>query len=473
MIPKIIHQLWIGDKPPPLEMMDTWKNKHPDFEYIFWNENEIQRRNLQFRCLDKINIVSEINGKADVMRWEILYEYGGIFIDADSICIEKLDDDVFFQPHIRGFASFENENCRKGLIATGTMGFVPKHPLCRDIIQYFINDDKKMKYQILKAWYTVGPGVLTKFMETNMYPDVVIFPSYFFQPQHFTGIKYEGHRKIYALQEWFSSDHTITNNFTDPVDWVSVLISSFNTAEQHIEECLDSISRQIGNFGIELVWLNDGSDEKHTEMLERQLSKFEKNTRLTKLVYKKFEQNIGLYESLTVGVELCSSEILLENGKRETIIFRMDSDDIMFDYRISSQLKFMKSNPQAFISSVGIGFIDQNLYTGLNKKIILHPPVITLSDFLQTRPSWFMNGPGLCFYKSAVLNVGNYNRTVYHKNWMEDYALELRFLKHYGAIYNIQEQLIYYRIHENQLSQKHYAETEQLKNRMIFDILGR
>ena len=47
MIPKIIHQLWIGTKPPPTKFMDTWRDKNPDFEYIRWNEEEISKRNLK------------------------------------------------------------------------------------------------------------------------------------------------------------------------------------------------------------------------------------------------------------------------------------------------------------------------------------------------------------------------------------------------------------------------------------------
>ncbi len=33
MIPKIIHQIWIGPKPAPTKFMDTWRDKNPDFEY--------------------------------------------------------------------------------------------------------------------------------------------------------------------------------------------------------------------------------------------------------------------------------------------------------------------------------------------------------------------------------------------------------------------------------------------------------
>jgi len=52
-IPKIIHQLWIGDKPRPSKLMDTWRDKNPDFEYICWNEEEMQKRKFIFKCQKK------------------------------------------------------------------------------------------------------------------------------------------------------------------------------------------------------------------------------------------------------------------------------------------------------------------------------------------------------------------------------------------------------------------------------------
>jgi hypothetical protein len=60
MIPKILHQIWIGPKPAPTNLMKTWKDKHPDFEYILWTEQEIQRRNLSLTCTEKIDMISEI-----------------------------------------------------------------------------------------------------------------------------------------------------------------------------------------------------------------------------------------------------------------------------------------------------------------------------------------------------------------------------------------------------------------------------
>ena len=77
MIPKIIHQIWIGPKPAPTKFMDTWKDKNPEFTYIRWNEEEINTRLLKLRCLNKINEIEELCGKADIFDWEILYNYGG------------------------------------------------------------------------------------------------------------------------------------------------------------------------------------------------------------------------------------------------------------------------------------------------------------------------------------------------------------------------------------------------------------
>ena len=72
MIPKIIHQIWIGPRPAPTKLMDTWREKHPGFEYIRWSEDEIKNRGLPLSCPHRINEMEEMAGKADIIRWEIL-----------------------------------------------------------------------------------------------------------------------------------------------------------------------------------------------------------------------------------------------------------------------------------------------------------------------------------------------------------------------------------------------------------------
>jgi len=447
-IPKIIHQLWIGEKPAPIHMMNTWKYKHPDFEYIFWNEYEIETKMPHLSLKKQIHWMNEINGKADIIRWEILYHFGGIFIDADSICIEPLDS--FFLEKT-AFASFENEILREGLIATGTMGFIPRHPLCKAIIE----EIQKMTMTDLtkyRAWYSVGPALLTKMLNTGKFPDFSVFPSYMFLPVHFTEKQgYLGHKKVYAYQEWstaknnYSLIHTIELPFIlrEPVEWVSVLISSFNTDFHYISECLASIRNQSGHFGMEIVWINDGSDEKHTALLERALDNFIRTSRWVKLVYRAFPDNCGTRVSLQLGVLLCSHEL----------IFKMDSDDIMLPRRIQCQLDFMKANHECVICGTNmILFSLDEFKQALDQTH--HPAVLTWEEFCEKPREWFMNHPTLCYRKSAVLEVGNYNLSDQHPSFKEDFELEIRFLKHFGKIHNISENLLYYRIHSKQVSYK-------------------
>jgi mannosyltransferase OCH1-like enzyme len=201
-IPRIIHQIWIGPKPAPTKFMDTWKDKHPDFEYIRWTEQEMKKRGFVSNCQNRIDEMEELNGKADIIRWELLYKYGGYFFDADSICIEPIDEVL---SKTKCFAGWEQEQVREGLIATGTMGFPPKHPLVKAAIEWIQGNCVSVQKTGLRAWITVGPCLLTNMYNTGKYKEMTIFPSYYFLPVHCTGLKYEGHAKIYQYQEWGST----------------------------------------------------------------------------------------------------------------------------------------------------------------------------------------------------------------------------------------------------------------------------
>lgn len=448
MIPKILHQIWIGPKPAPTNLMKTWKEKHPDFEYILWTEKEITARRLQLTCLDKINIISEINGKADIIRWEILYQYGGYFVDADSICIEPFD--YYFSDKV-AFATFENENVREGLIATGTMGFIPKHPLCLDIINWINSNESTQLIKETRAWYSVGPGLLTKMLDTGKYKDVSIYPSHCFLPIHFTGPVYEGHKKVYGYQEWGTAKQSydtmnsvvLPSELLEPNVWVSVLITSYNTNPLYMKECLDSIKCQTGHFGIELVWINDGSNEDNTILLEELLFTFKLSTRFTRVVYRRNKTNLGTAKSSNLGLEVCTTEL----------IFKMDSDDIMFPNRMSVQLDFMNKNPDAVICGANIRIFKNDGDCRVLVNDTRHPNIITWLDIYNNKSSWYMNNPTLCYRKSAIESVGNYRtndeRILYIH---EDYDLLARVLKKYNMAYNLPDVLLLYRLHPNQLT---------------------
>uniref|UniRef100_A0A6C0CYV5 Uncharacterized protein n=1 Tax=viral metagenome TaxID=1070528 RepID=A0A6C0CYV5_9ZZZZ len=466
-IPKIIHQVWIGPKEPPIKPMDTWKNKHPDFEYIRWNESEFEKRDMNFECQDKIDSMEQYCGKVDIMRLELLYKYGGVFLDADSVCIEPIDYLLN-----NNFMIYENEKVRKDLIANGIMGFVPKHPFIKKCINFIKNNEVSQSKTGLLPWQITGPTLVTKIYDKDIFNDIRILPSYTFLPIHNTGLEYQGHGKVYSHQLWgstnwgkFDMSGSIPKQFLKPEDEVSIVIPSYNTNIRYVNECLMSIKKQIGYIGMEIVWIDDGSDELNSTLLKKALEEFEKTTRFVRIIYSENETNKGLGYSLNRGVELCTNQI----------IFRMDSDDIMIPTRIQKQLEFMNNNPEC-----GLCASQLQMFRNINNKIVdcgktNHKFIFTWKDFLDNKSNhWITNHATWCFRKREILEVGNYNKSLH--SMCEDFELILRVLKKYGKIYCLNDILYYYRLHENGLTYNGGKEGSLywniIRNEIIYKIIN-
>lgn len=337
-IPQIIHQIWIGHKPAPIKLMETWKKKNPDFEYIFWNEQEFEKRNIKFECQEKIDLCPTLCGKADIMRLEILWNYGGYYIDADSICIEPLDS--YFHGRT-AFATFENEQVRNGLVANGNMGFIPKYQLCRDMIDWILNGNTDNAMITQPTWLALGPGLLTRFLNTGKYTDFSVFPSHIFLPVHFDGKPYTGHKKVYAHQFWgtnyelYDSDYfsqssifELPETLQSPEKWVSIILSSsLDISIMKMRECLDSIRSQKGHFGIEVIWLDNTSIP--IEEIKSLIDSFEKTSRFTKMTFHRFLSKKTNDESSKIGQMLSSG----------SFIFSMDMNDVINPYYIQTKIQ--------------------------------------------------------------------------------------------------------------------------------------
>ena len=204
MIPKIIHQIWLGDQSKrPSEMMETWKEKNPTWEYRFWSEENLP----ELRNQKQFDAMVELAGKADILRYELLYDHGGFFIDADSICVNSLDD--FFIDN-KAFCCWENEKIRQGLMSNGYLATEKNNPIVKKMIDHISTYPVDAVRQLpnLTAWRVVGPVLLTE--TVNSMPDcgMKIYPSHYFIPRHYTGLEYEGEDKIYSEQYW-GSTHTV------------------------------------------------------------------------------------------------------------------------------------------------------------------------------------------------------------------------------------------------------------------------
>lgn len=218
MIPKVMHQLWIGPKQAPIELMDTWKDAHPGWKYIIWNEETIAEHFPRgFHNQIQYDAMPEWNGKCDIARYEILQKFGGFFVDADSACLRPLDD--YFLEH-DSFACYENELLRGPLIAAGYLGCVKGCELMGHLIDRAHGlHGEALHRGPMTAWETVGPMFLTQTVHDLKYTNLAVYPSFYFIPRHYLNeCIYAGPFKPYAMQFWGSTGAPGSMEYEDKID---------------------------------------------------------------------------------------------------------------------------------------------------------------------------------------------------------------------------------------------------------------
>ena len=85
MIPKIIHQVWVGKRnPPPWRYLETWKRVASTFgwEYRLWTDDNLPELRFTRAMYDDWD---NVHARANLVEYEALYRYGGVYFDADYV----------------------------------------------------------------------------------------------------------------------------------------------------------------------------------------------------------------------------------------------------------------------------------------------------------------------------------------------------------------------------------------------------
>lgn len=162
-IPKVVHFIWLGPRPFPLESVEnirTWIAKNPNWKIKFWTDRDrpipctgmekIVIRDYPFPYLGRCYESSENWGeKSDILRFEILYKEGGVYVDHDANCLQSFDGlhagyDFYCgleAPH----PPFVGFNITAGI---GVVGSRSGHPICKKVIDLIASrwDDIGRKY---------------------------------------------------------------------------------------------------------------------------------------------------------------------------------------------------------------------------------------------------------------------------------------------------------------------------------------
>jgi inositol phosphorylceramide mannosyltransferase catalytic subunit len=136
-VEKIIHQIWLGSPFPEKykRFQESWKKYNKDWEYRLWTDSDVKKLKLDNQELyDKARNYGE---KSDILRYELLYRYGGVYVDTDQECLKSLDELNYYYDFYIGIQPLDTNIVQLGI---GLIGAQKGHPLLKKAIEELKNN---------------------------------------------------------------------------------------------------------------------------------------------------------------------------------------------------------------------------------------------------------------------------------------------------------------------------------------------
>ncbi len=211
VIPRRLHYIWIGDNAMSEDdekNIESWRKFCPDYEIIKWDESNYDfRRNAYMReALEQKKYMYA----TDYARKDILYRYGGIYLDTDVELLKPLDDLLYNEAFI-GIEDGGQLNSGSGL------GSTAGHPAMLEMmevyrhIRFALPDGKcNTKYNTFyETSYMIGKGyeLENRYQKVN---GVVCLPKEVLMPESVIGL-YDTY-----------TENTLANHKINPYDKTGV-----------------------------------------------------------------------------------------------------------------------------------------------------------------------------------------------------------------------------------------------------------
>lgn len=214
MIPRRFHWIWLGDRPLPSRFatwIDGWLGLHPGWEHTLWTDaNRPVLRNEEQFCAG-----ANYAQKSDVLRYELVLEHGGVYVDCDVECRRNLE------PLIAGHSAFISRGVAGPGVGAAVFGAVAGHPWVQAIVDGVPEAFEDGTDQVDQS----GSGLLTPV--TLGRADVTIFPSGVVFSTAAGGGRpnpAERHPEAYAIHHWSRSWHAEAAERVLPIAEIDQLI---------------------------------------------------------------------------------------------------------------------------------------------------------------------------------------------------------------------------------------------------------
>lgn len=158
-IPKNIFQFWDTNELPAdvAYLTSSWKKHHPNWNYHCFNENQAIR--FLASSFHKSVVTAFVQApqaamKSDLFRLAALYQHGGIYTDADDLCIKSLE------PLFSSGKSLYLYQEYVGSVGNNFIAVKENHPVIAAALQEAVSNilDNPLDY----VWLATGPGLITR-----------------------------------------------------------------------------------------------------------------------------------------------------------------------------------------------------------------------------------------------------------------------------------------------------------------------
>lgn len=206
MIPKVIHYCWFGGN----ELSElgnrciaSWKELCPDYEIVRWDETNYDVNKNEY--MKKAYENKKWAFVSDYARLDIIYRYGGIYLDTDVELIKSIDE-------LLENKAFMGIGCTGGVSTGLGFGAEPGVQIIGDMRDSydgisFINEDGTLntvpcvKYQteLLEQHGFVNEDKL------QSVGDILIYPTEYFCPMHYKTGELNVTDKTYSIHHYEST----------------------------------------------------------------------------------------------------------------------------------------------------------------------------------------------------------------------------------------------------------------------------
>lgn len=202
MIPRTIHRLWLGGPEPAWTagFADAWRQ--PGWALRQWADENV-RELFPLLNQDLYDRAPEIapdhvgQFRSDILRYEILHRFGGVWVDADFECLRPID------PLLEGVECFAAWEVEGRWVNNAILGATPDHPFLAALVDGLAaNVERKLGSKPNKL---TGPQYLTPLYRQHA-SRVTVLPKRLFYPylwseidQHRPGDDFAG---AYAVHHW-------------------------------------------------------------------------------------------------------------------------------------------------------------------------------------------------------------------------------------------------------------------------------